>query len=189
VSASELVVAPLEGIDPRFGLWKVHGNIDRPTWSPSAKGNWPLAAATAQLALGHELVGAAGAMLELACAHARERVQFGRPIAAFQAVRHRLAETLVAVEAARAVLHAAWLDPVPATASIAKAVAGRAARTAATHSQQVLAGMGFTTEHPLHRYVRRVLVLDQLFGSTRTLTRVVGAEVIASRTLPVPIAL
>ena len=47
---------------------------------------------------------------------------------------------------------------------MAKAVAGRQARTTARHCQQVLAGIGFTTEHPLHHYVRRTLVLDALLG-------------------------
>ena len=54
---------------------------------------------------------------------------------------------------------------------MAKALAGRGARTAARHCQQVLAGIGFTTEHEFHRYVRRVIVLDQLFGTSRSLTR------------------
>ena len=124
----------------------------------------------AQLAVGHELVGAARAMLELARAHALDRIQFGQPIGRFQAVRHRLADTLVAVEAADAALDAAWEDRSPQAAAMAKALAGRAARTAARHCQQVLAGIGFTTEHDLHRYVRRVLVLDQLVGAGRTLT-------------------
>ena len=68
----------------------------------------------AQLALGHELVGAARTMLELAREHALERIQFGQPISMFQAVRHRLADTLVAIETADAVLDAAWLDQSPA---------------------------------------------------------------------------
>ena len=63
--------------------------------------------------------------------------------------------------AARAALAAAWDDGAPQTPALVKALAGRTARTAARHCQQVLAGMGFTTEHPLHRYVRRVLVLDE----------------------------
>jgi alkylation response protein AidB-like acyl-CoA dehydrogenase len=49
--------------------------------------------------------------------------------------------------------------------------------------------MGFTTEHPLHRHVRRVLVLDELLGSSRTLTRSLGRELIDSRTLPEPLPL
>jgi alkylation response protein AidB-like acyl-CoA dehydrogenase len=123
-------------------------------------------------------------MLALARLHALEREQFGQPIAAFQAIRHRLAETLVAIETADAVLDAAWLDRSPQTAAMAKALAGRGARTAARHCQQVLAGIGFTTEHDLHRYVRRTLVLDQLLGSARTLTRGLGEELLATRTLP-----
>ena len=67
---------------------------------------------------------------------------------------------------------------------MAKALAGRAARTAARHGQQVLAGIGFTTEHDLHHYVRRVLVLDELFGAARTLTGDLGRQVLASRELP-----
>ena len=134
--------------------------------------------------VGHELVGAARAMLELARAHALDRIQFGQPIGRFQAVRHRLADTLVAVEAADAALDAAWEDPSPPAAAMAKALAGRGARTAARHAQQVLAGIGFTTEHDLHRYVRRVLVLDQLVGAGRALTTDLGHQLLASRQLP-----
>ncbi len=123
-------------------------------------------------------------MLDLAREHALDRVQFGRPVASFQAVRHRLAETLVAIEAADAALAAAWDDGSSTSAAIAKAVAGRGARRAAVHSQQVLAGIGFTTEHPLHRYVRRVLVLDQVLGDATSLTRRLGADILRTRALP-----
>ena len=126
--------------------------------------------ALGRLAVAHELVGASRAMLELACEHARGRIQFDRPIASFQAVRHRLAETLVAIAMAEAMLDAAWLDRRPDTSAMAKAVAGRQARTAARHCQQVLAGIGFTVEHPFHRYVRRTLVLDALLGTAASLT-------------------
>jgi hypothetical protein len=53
----------------------------------------------------------------------------------------------------------------------------------------VCAGIGFTTEHPLHLSIRRVLVLDQLFGSSRSLTRQFGEELLATRRLPPPLAL
>ena len=112
------------------------------------------------------------------------RIQFGQPIASFQAVRHRLAETLVAVEAADAALGSAWDEGSPASAARAKALAGRSARTATRHGQQVLAGIGFTTEHDFHHYVRRVLVLDQLFGTARALTRELGRQLLATRRLP-----
>src|SRR3546814_13806433 len=106
-------------------------------------------------------------MLELAREHALERVQFGQPISRFQAIRHKLADTLVAIETADGVLAASWLDRSPVTAAMAKSLAGRGARLTAKHCQQVLAGIGFTTEHDLTRSVRRVLVLDALFGSAR----------------------
>jgi alkylation response protein AidB-like acyl-CoA dehydrogenase len=116
--------------------------------------------------------------------HATERIQFGRPVAAFQAVRHRLAEGLVAIEAADAALDAAWEVESPMNAALAKAVAGRSARTVARHCQQVLAGIGFTTEHPFHRYLRRTLVLDGLLGDTRSLTRELGEGLLRTRQLP-----
>ena len=125
-------------------------------------------------------------MLRLAREHALDRVQFGRPIAGFQAVRHRLAETLVAVETADAMLDAAWLDGSPETAAMAKAVAGRSARTAARHCQQVLAGIGFTTEHDLHRFIRRGLVLNGLFGTAKSITAAQGADLLDTRKLPAP---
>jgi alkylation response protein AidB-like acyl-CoA dehydrogenase len=176
---------PVEGLDPALGLCEVMGEFET-AWAaaqPKAA-DWPAAVALGQLALGHELVGAGRTMLELARTHALERMQFGRPIASFQAVRHRLAECLVALEAAAALLDAAWEDPSAVTAAMAKAFAGRSARSVARHCQQVLAGIGFTTEHPLHRSVRRAIVLDQLLGSGAVLTRTLGTDVLSSATLP-----
>lgn len=138
----------------------------------------------ARLALSHELIGASRAMLELARTHALERIQFDVPIASFQAVRHRLAETLIAIETAQAAVDAAWLDDAPHHAAIAKALAGRGARTTAKHCQQVLAGIGFTAEHPFHRYFRRVLVLDAQFGSALELTKELGVQIATAGALP-----
>lgn len=132
----------------------------------------PLPLSAGRRALGWWLVGSARTMLSLARAHAVDRVQFGKPLAAFQAVRHRLAETLVAIEGAEATLAAATDE---LSSLLAKAAAGESALTASRHCQQVLGGTGFTTEHDLHRHVRRVLVLDGLLGSSRELTREAGA--------------
>jgi hypothetical protein len=142
------------------------------------------ALAAGRVAAGWWLLGSGRAMLALARQHALDRVQFGRPIASFQAVRHKLADTLVALEGAEAVLNAV---PVPVAgagdddlgALLAKAVAGQAALLAARHCQQVLGGIGFTAEHALHHHVKRVLVLDGLLGSARELTREAGRGVIA----------
>ncbi|MEU6260514.1 acyl-CoA dehydrogenase family protein [Streptomyces sp. NPDC047043] len=132
-------------------------------------------------AVGWWLVGTGRAMLALARAHVLDRVQFGRPLASFQAVRHRLAETLVALEGAEAALAVAE-DELGSL--LAKAAAGQAALTAARHCQQVLGGIGFTAEHPLHRHVRRAVVLDGLLGSARELTRQAGALLRAEGSAP-----
>ncbi len=144
-------------------------------------GGEPVPLSAGRRALGWWLVGTGRAMLALARAHAVDRVQFGRPIAAFQAVRHRLAETLVALEGAEATLAAA-ADPLGAL--LAKAAAGEAALTAARHCQQVLGGIGFTAEHALHLHVKRALVLDGLLGSSRELTREAGALLRAEGAAP-----
>lgn len=138
----------------------------------------------ARRAVGWWLVGSARAMLALARQHAVDRVQFGKPIAAFQAVRHRLAETLVAIEGAEATLILPGTDNPDLTAMLAKAAAGKAALTAAKHCQQVLGGIGFTAEHELHRHVKRALVLDGLLGSSRELTRKAGAGLRARGSAP-----
>ncbi|MCV7091434.1 acyl-CoA dehydrogenase family protein [Mycobacterium interjectum] len=134
------------------------------------------ALAAGRRAVGWWLIGTSRAMLSLARRHALDRVQFGRHISSFQAIRHRLAETLVAIEGAEATLAAAAPpdDPDGLAALLAKAAAGQAALTAARHCQQVLGGIGFTAEHPLHRHVKRSLLLDALLGSGRELTREAG---------------
>ncbi len=189
VETHALALQPAPGLDPALGLVKVTADIDVTAARVAGPADWEAAITRGQFALGHELVGGARTMLELARQHALERLQFGRPIASFQAVRHRLAEALVACEAAAGLLAAAWDEPTPAAAALAKGMAGRSARTVARHAQQVLAGIGFTAEHPLHRYVRRTIVLDQLLGAGSVLTRRSGAEVLRSGALPVTLPL
>ena len=145
---------------------------------------YPIRVAEARVAVGWWLVGSARAMLSLARRHALDRVQFGKPIASFQAVRHRLAETLVAIEGAEATLSLPGVDNPDLTALLAKAAAGKAALTAAKHCQQVLGGIGFTEEHDLQHHVKRVLVLDGLLGSSRELTRKAGAGLRARGSAP-----
>jgi hypothetical protein len=181
VDAGTLITRSVHGIDPALGLVEVRGEVSVTDAQPV---DWAEGVRLAQLALGHELVGVSRAALARAREHALERIQFDQPIAKFQAVRHRLAETLVAIETAVAVLDAAWLDPTAVTAAMAKATAGRSARLAAKHCQQVLAGIGFTTEHDLHLHLRRIWLLDQLFGSSTVLTKQLGDQLVATRELP-----
>jgi hypothetical protein len=182
-------VRAVRGIDPTAGFHavRVQGSAAGATrLDPAA---WQSALALGRRALAHQIAGASRSMLSLACTHARERVQFGRPIATFQAVRHRLADTLVAVEALEATLTAAREEPSPDTAALAKAVAGRTARTVAAHCQQVLAGIGFTTEHPFHRFLKRTLLLEGLFGSADEIVLDVGRQLLAARHVPTLIEL
>lgn len=184
VPSASLDTLPIAGIDPDVGLVTVQGSIEATTVHELDPGAWDGAVIAAQRALGQQILGSGRRMLELARDHAIERVQFGRPVASFQAVRHRLAEAFVALEAADAALVAAWDTPGELTAALAKSLAGRAGRVAAAASQQVLAGIGFTAEHELHRHVRRVAALDGLFGSSASLPRWIGARLVAARTVP-----
>ncbi len=185
VPLARLDIRRIQGMDPDLGLLAVTGRVAHDAIeSGDAPGSWSSGVALAQLAVGHELIGASRRMLELAREHALARIQFGRVIAKFQAVRHRLADTLVAIESGDAVLRAAWEDLTPSNAALAKALAGRGARTTARHCQQVMAGIGFTTEHEFHLYVRRALVLDEMIGSSRSLTRDLGRQLIETRQLP-----
>jgi hypothetical protein len=146
---------------------------------------WKAAATAGRRALGYHIIGAVGAMIDMAVEHACRRVQFGHSIGSFQAVRNRLAEAHVARTAAAAALELAWeADDEYLAGMLAKSLAGRAARITATHCQQVLAGIGFTAEHPFHRYRARALVLDSLLGSTIELRRAIGQQLVSARTIP-----
>ncbi len=184
VPVAAVRATPVRGIDPDAGYHRV--DVDGRDGTPQAiaPDAWERAVALGRRAVAHEIAGATRAMLELARTHAVERVQFGRPIARFQAVRHRLAEALVAVEALDAALGAARDEPRAETAALAKALAGRSARTVAGHCQQVLAGIGFTTEHPFHRYVKRTLLLDGVLGSSDAIVRDLGRTLLVNRTVP-----
>jgi hypothetical protein len=131
-----------------------------------------------QIAAAHEIVGAAEGALDLALDHAATRVQFGKPIGSFQAVRHLLAwartDCAAALEVSRQL---AAFDPLGWSrfGEITKAIAGRNARRICERSLQVLGGIGFTAEQDHHHFHSRVLALDSLLGSSAELTRGLGA--------------
>jgi alkylation response protein AidB-like acyl-CoA dehydrogenase len=116
-------------------------------------------------------LGIAEAVTDAAVAYAKERVQFDKPIGAFQAVKHLLADMLVRTEMARAAVYAAGVtlddpevgDPDRA-AAVAKIMAGEAALANGKACIQVHGGMGFTWEVDSHLYLKRAWVLDSLFG-------------------------
>jgi hypothetical protein len=189
VPAAAANVQSVRGIDPDGGLHVAYLEPVAGVDAPIDPGAWESAVAFGRRALAHQIEGASRTMLALARDHALERVQFGRPIASFQAVRHRLADALVAIEALDATLRAAGDEPGPLTAALAKATAGRTAQTVATHCQQVLAGIGFTTDHPFHRYLKRTMLLEGLFGSAAAIAIDVGRQLLAARQVPTLIEL
>ncbi|BBZ38202.1 MULTISPECIES: acyl-CoA dehydrogenase family protein [Mycobacterium] len=178
----------VDGLDPALAITEVTGvdvTADMLVAGKPAVAAWEAVATGGRLALGYQIIGAVGQMIDLAVEHARSRVQFGRPIGSFQAVRTRLADAHVAREGAAAALASAWAADDPVLAGLlAKSLAGRAARIAATHCQQVLAGIGFTAEHPFHRFLARAMVLDSVLGSASQLPAVIGAHLISAGKIP-----
>jgi hypothetical protein len=183
VRPSVLDVTPVRGIDPDAALQTVRVE-DGAATSAIDPAAWDSAVAAGRSAVAYQVAGACNAMLALAREHALARIQFDRPIARFQAVRHRLANALVGVEALEATLVAAADEPSMLTTALAKAVAGRTALTVGAECQQVLAGIGFTTDHPFHRLLKRTMVLDGILGSADAITLDVGRQLLADRRVP-----
>ncbi|MGW1024430.1 acyl-CoA dehydrogenase family protein [Streptomyces sp. NPDC002577] len=121
-------------------------------------------------ALAAEQVGAAERCLELTVAYAKDRVQFGRPIGSFQALKHRLADAYVLVESARsaalgaAFAAAAGSPELSRSAAIAKSACSEAFSTVAGEMIQLHGGIGITWEHDAHRYFKRAHGTGRLFG-------------------------
>jgi Acyl-CoA dehydrogenase, C-terminal domain len=127
-----------------------------------------------------DAVGAAGRLLDDARRYAGERRQFGHTIGSNQSLRHLLADMYVrqASSWSTVVYAAATLDEggdeAHRTASIAKAYVSRAAREVAHGALQVFGGIGFTAEHPGHRFLRRIVVRERLFGDAAHHERALG---------------
>jgi len=194
-----LVAARLEGTsgEEGVGLFAVEGDADGLTRTPldtidrtrkqatlkfesvRARGlgdvgnAWPAVRKTLDqvaVCLSAEMVGGADRCLEMAVQYAKERVQFGRPIGQFQAVKHRCANMLLQVESARtASYYALWTaagddDELTLVAPLAKAFCSEAYFTCASDNIQVHGGIGFTWEHDAHLYFRRAKSSELLFG-------------------------
>ena len=124
----------------------------------------------AAVGLAAEQVGGAQFVLEMAVQYAKDRVQFGRPIGSFQAIKHKCADMLLEVESAKsAAYYGLWCasemnDELPSTASLAKAYVSEAYFHAAAENIQIHGGIGFTWEHPAHLYFKRAKSSELLFG-------------------------
>jgi alkylation response protein AidB-like acyl-CoA dehydrogenase len=124
----------------------------------------------AAIALAAEQVGGSQRLLDMSVEYAKLRVQFGRPIGTFQAIKHKCAEMLLEVESAKsAAYHAAAAATagdadLPVAACVAKATASDAYVRVAADAIQVHGGVGFTWEHPAHLYYKRALSSEHLLG-------------------------
>lgn len=187
VRTNELTVSqdPIRGFDHDLGWRTVTGSFPAGADAVPAGTTWDRAMAAGRRALSAEILGVCQAALELLLAHATARVQFGRPIGSFQAVRHRLAEAYVAMAGARSVLDNAYTvagsDGDGWAAIIAKIRAGHAQAVLMRHAVQVFGAIGLTGESDMHRYLERAAALDALLGGHRALTEVVGSAVLEGK--------
>ena len=123
---------------------------------------WPAFSKTldqAAVALSNEMMGGAQKVLEMSVEYAKVRVQFGRPIGSFQAIKHKCADMLLEVESGKS-YYASWAaaednDELPVVAALSKAYCSEAYFHATAENIQIHGGIGFTWEHPAHLYFKR----------------------------------
>lgn len=134
----------------------------------------------------HELVALGSAMTDMTVEHVTNRQQFGQALGSFQAVKHKLADVTLWQNAATLAVEAAWEDARSAEygSLFAAILARRFLAAAREHCQQLLGGMGFTFEHDFHRYLRRALTVETLFGGLDTLRGEAGVLVREGRLSP-----
>ncbi|WP_242418953.1 acyl-CoA dehydrogenase family protein, partial [Frankia sp. CpI1-P] len=195
---ADLVAAaaqPVRGFDTAAGWLTVSAAPAGPAGPATPAGDaWTRAVAAGRRALAAEIIGGCEAALAIAVAHTSARVQYGRSIATFQAVRHRLAEAHVAVESLRSELTVAWgsagqADGGAWAARLVKLRAGLAQAEVMRHAVQVCGAMGLSLESELHRFVARTAALDLLLGDHRTLAEQLGTELLAGAELEPVVAI
>jgi alkylation response protein AidB-like acyl-CoA dehydrogenase len=137
----------------------------------------PGLADTAAILLAAEQIGAAAKCLELTVAYTKDRVQFGRPIGSFQALKHRMADLYVAVQSARAVVNDAIAEPSATSAALARVAASEAFSKVAAEAVQMHGGIAITWEHDIQLYFKRAHGSSQLLGPPREHLRRLESEV------------
>jgi alkylation response protein AidB-like acyl-CoA dehydrogenase len=152
---------PVVTMDPTRRLAHVISQSTAPV------GRDPGVADLAAILLAAEQVGAAARCLDLTVQYTKERQQFGRPIGSFQALKHRMADLYVALQAARAVVNDALEQPSPTSAALARVAATEAFSTVAAEGIQLHGGIAITWEHDMQLYFKRAHGSSQLLGSAR----------------------
>lgn len=137
----------------------------------------PGLADTAAILIAAEQIGAATKCLDLTVDYTKNRVQFGRPIGSFQALKHRMADLYVAVQSARAVVNDAISQPSATSAALARVAASEAFTKVAGEAVQMHGGIAITWEHDIQLYFKRAHASAQLLGPPREHLRRLEAEV------------
>jgi alkylation response protein AidB-like acyl-CoA dehydrogenase len=141
-------------------------------------GSDPGLADLAAILLAVEQIGAASRCLDLTVAYTKDRVQFGRPIGSFQALKHRMADLYVLVQSSRAVVDDAVADPTPTGAALARVLASEAFSAVAAESIQMHGGIAITWEYDIQLYFKRAHGSAQLLGPPRDHLRRLESEVL-----------
>ena len=182
-----LTLTPMPSVDGARRLSRVTAELDDATQMGPADGHAAWAFDHGAAGTAAELIGIGQAMLDMTIAYAKEREQFGQKIGSFQAVQHKLAETYLLVETAKAaVYYAAYalakdLPDAAIHVSVAKAYASDAERRANYESLQIHGGIGFTWEHDLHLWLKRGRALEAQYGDADWHRRRIGDWVYAQR--------
>jgi len=131
----------------------------------------------AAILLAAEQMGAAAKCLDLTVEYTKDRVQFGRPIGSFQALKHRMADLYVAVQSARAVVNEAVAEPSPTSAALARVTASEAFSKVGAEAVQMHGGIAITWEHDIQLYFKRAHGSAQLLGPPREYLRRLESQV------------
>jgi alkylation response protein AidB-like acyl-CoA dehydrogenase len=140
-------------------------------------GDDPGLADIAAILLAAEQIGAAAKCLDLTVEYTKDRVQFGRPIGSFQALKHRMADLYVAVQSARAVVNQAIAEPSATSAALARVTASEAFSKVTAEAVQMHGGIAITWEHDIQLYFKRAHGSAQLLGPPRLHLRRLESEV------------
>lgn len=162
---SQVSTEPLAPLDPTRRLARL-----RPRCRTTL-GRDPGLADTAAILMAAEQIGAAARCLDLTVEYTKQRVQFGRPIGSFQALKHRMADLYVAVQTSRAVVADAVNQPGPTTAALARLAATETFCTVAAEGIQLHGGIAITWEHDMHLYFKRAHSSAVLLGTPDELLR------------------
>ena len=133
--------------------------------------------------LGAQAMGGAQQALDITVQYAKDREQFDKPLGAFQAIAHYLADAVTAVDGGTTLVHeAAWARaegrPVDTLAPMAKLFACRTFRDVTAMAQQVFGGIGFTVDFDIQLYFRRAKALQMSWWDTRYLEELVASAVL-----------